>query len=280
MGSLFLRNLNYFIGAAFVVMLVIALVGTVSGLVSNPPQETVDEAFHVHPTPLHLESDGPFGKFNDRQLQRGFQVYKEVCSACHSLKHVAFRNLEDIGYSEGQVKTIAAEYQVPTFDPKTGDRDTRPGVPADTFPIVYYPGQGSPPDLSMIAKAREGGAAYIHALITGYRNPKTFTKDGKSLMKEFPDFKVPDGLHFNPYFANLNIAMPPPLTKEGQVQYMDGTRPTIDQMSKDVAAFLVWAAEPKLEARHRAGVAAVIFLLIFIGLAFGAYKNIWRDIKH
>ncbi|MBW4329814.1 cytochrome c1 [Stakelama sp. CBK3Z-3] len=285
-----LRYLNYIIGAAFAFVLLLALWGTASELISNPPEETAEEVFHLEPMALHLQSDGPFGTYDLRQVQRGFQVYKEVCSACHSLKQVAFRDLQKIGYSEAQVKAIAADWQIeqPGVNKDTGEAATRPNVPADRFPLPFANDVAAraannnaiPPDLSLMAKAREGGPAYIHSLLVGYTDPKTYTHDGKALMKEFPDFSVPTGLHFNPYFANLNIAMPPPLTQEGQVQYQDGTRPTINQMAKDVSAFLMWAAEPNLTKRHATGVGVVLFLLIFIGLTFGAYRNVWRGIKH
>ena len=289
MVSLILRYLNYIIGAAFAFVLLLALIGTVSTMVSSPAKETAEEVFHLEPEPLALQSDGPFGTFDDRQLQRGFQVFKEVCSACHSLKQVAFRDLEEIGYSEGQVKAIARDWQIeqPGVNKDTGEADTRPNVPSDYFPLPFANDVAAraannnaiPPDLSLMAKAREGGPAYIHSLLTGYRDPATYSHDGHVLAEEFPDFSVPTGLHFNPYFANLNLAMPP-LTQDGQVQYQDGTRPTVDQMSKDVSAFLMWTAEPNLAKRHATGAAVVVFLLIFIGLTYGAYRNVWRGVKH
>ena len=270
------RILSFVVGLAFVGVLGIALIGSVSGVITDPPAVTAESVFHKHPGELALASDGVGGTFDRRQLQRGFQVYQNVCSTCHSLSHVAFRDLTKIGYSDAEVKKIAADWanKAPTFDPKTGDRADRPNLPSDHFPIVYYPGQGNPPDLSLITKARHGGAAYVHSLLTGY------TDQPAALLKRFPDAKTPDGLYYNPYFANLNIAMPPPLTSEGQVTYADGTKPTVDQMSKDVAAFLVWTAEPELESRHQIGWAALGFLLIFTLLTYGAYQNIWRNVKH
>jgi ubiquinol-cytochrome c reductase cytochrome c1 subunit len=124
-----------------------------------------------------------------------------------------------------------------------------------------------------MTKARHGGAAYVHSLLTGYQNQPA------ELLKEFPDIKTPQGLHYNPYFANLNIAMPPPLVSDGQVTYADGTKPTVDQMSKDVSAFLVWTAEPKLESRHRYGITVMIFLAFATILAYLAYQNIWATAK-
>ncbi|WNO53215.1 cytochrome c1 [Stakelama saccharophila] len=284
MVSLVLRYLNYLIGAAFTFVLLIALWGTVSELITNPPAESAAEEYHLEPKPLHLASDGPFGHWDKQQLQRGFQVYKEVCSACHSLRHVAFRDLEQLGYTGPEVKAIAEQWQIeqPDVNPDTGEADTRPNRPADHFPLPFpnevaakaANNNAVPPDLSLMVKAREGGAAYIHSLITGYRDQP------KELLAQFPTAKTPPGLHYNPYFPTLNLAMPPPLTSAGQVQYADGTEATVDQMATDVAAFLTWTAEPDKIKRHQVGYAAVLFILIFCGLTFGAYKNIWRDKKH
>ena len=278
------RFFSWIVGAGFVAALFCALVSSISGLISDPPQETAAEAFHREPKPLSLASDGPFGTFDERQLQRGFQVFKEVCSACHSLSLVHFRDLEDIGYSEAEVKAIADRWVIeqPTINPDTGEMTTRKNLPSDPFPSPFpnevaaraANNNAAPPDLSDMVKAREGGAAYIHSILTGYQNPDSRLKE------EFPDFDVLPGLHYNPYFPSLAIAMPPPLTSDGQVQYVDGTRPTIDQMATDVSAFLVWAAEPNLQARHRAGWAVLGFLVIFCFLAWGAYKNVWRDVEH
>lgn len=244
--------------------------------ISDPPKPTVEHEFHKHPEELELASNGPFGKFDRQQLQRGFQVYKEVCAACHSLNYVSFRNLSELGYNEDEVKAIAATWPVqqPTFDEKSGEASTRPNLPADRFPKVYYGGQGNPPDLSLITKARHDGAAYLHSLLTGY------TEQPAELLKKFPDAKTPDGLYYNPYFPNLNLAMPAPLVTEGQVSYSDGTKATVDQMSTDVAAFLVWTAEPTLEKRHQTGWAVLIFLIIATGLGYMAYRNVWAGVKH
>lgn len=285
------------VGIAFAGVLAIALIFSVSGLVSDPSPKTgsgapktAESEFHQHPRNAGLSSAGVFGKFDKQQLQRGFQVYKEVCSACHSLKYVAFRDLKGIGYSDGQVKAIAASFDnIPSINPDTGEAATRKGVPADRFPLAFANdiaaraanNNAIPPDLSYMTRARHGGADYVYSLLTGYRDQAGFKNEsGQELLKEFPDAKTPNGLHFNPYFANLNIAMPPPLKSEGQVQYADGTKPTVDNMARDVAAFLVWTADPNLETRHQYGFFAIIFLLCSSALAFGAYRNIWRDIKH
>ena len=234
---------------------------------------TVEKAFHEHPKELHLASDGFFGKFDKQQLQRGFEVYSKVCASCHAIKHVSFRDLEALGYNEAEVKAIAAAQTVAGKDPLTGAIKDRPGLASDHFPPVVYAGTGNPPDLSLITKARHGGAAYVYSLLTGYEEQPA------KLLKQFPDAKTPDGLHYNPYFANLNIAMPAPLTSEGQVTYSDGTKATVDQMAKDVSAFLVWTAEPKLEKRHQTGLWWIGFLLFATVLAYMSYRNIWAEKK-
>ena len=231
---------------------------------------TVEKAFHEHPKALSLSSDGWFGKFDRQQLQRGFQVYQEVCAACHSLKHVAYRDLAALGYSEAEIKAIAAKATITAKDPLTGEVKDRPGLASDKFPPVVYAGQGVPPDLSLITKAREGGKDYVYSLLTGFQNPPA------NLPKEL---QPPTGLHYNPYFANLNLAMAPPLTK-GQVTFADGSPNTVEAMAKDVTAFLVWTAEPKLVKRVQVGWAAFLFLLIFTTLTYLSYRNIWADKKH
>jgi ubiquinol-cytochrome c reductase cytochrome c1 subunit len=278
------------VGLAFAGVLAIALVITVWGVATDSTPKiwtgapkSAETEFHKHPRDAGLSSAGVFGKFDKQQLQRGFQVYKEVCAACHSLKYVAFRDLTGLGYSEGQVKAIAAGFDnIPSINPDTGEAATRKGVPADRFPLAFANdiaaraanNNAIPPDLSYMTRARHGGADYVYSLLTGYQDQPA------ALLKEFPEAKTPNGLHFNPYFANLNIAMPQPLVAEGQVSYTDGTKPTVDQMAKDVSAFLMWAAEPKLENRHRTGMAVMIYLLIGTLLAYGAYRNVWRDKKH
>jgi ubiquinol-cytochrome c reductase cytochrome c1 subunit len=227
--------------------------------------------------------EGVLGTVDKQAAQRGFQVYKEVCSACHSLKYVAFRDLRDLGYSEAEVKAIADQWviQQPSVNPDTGEASTRKSVPADHFPAPFANevaaraanNNAVPPDLSLMTKARENGPAYIHSLLTGYRDQPA------ELLKKFPATKTPEGLHYNPYFPNLNLAMPPPLVSDGQVQYADGTKATVDQMATDVAAFLTWTAEPKLERRHAIGVAAFIFLLVFSVLTYMSYQNIWASKK-
>ncbi|MFL6848422.1 MAG: cytochrome c1 [Sphingomicrobium sp.] len=278
-----MRTIGLFVGAGFAGVLLISLGSTAKTYVSNPPAPSAEEEFHKHPKHLRLASDGPFGRFDNQQLQRGFQVYAEVCSACHSLKLASFRELEHLGYNEAEIKKIASDWktEVPSINPDTGEPATRKALPSDTFPSPFANETAAraannnalPPDLTLMTKAREGGAAYVYSLLTGYRNQPA------ELLRKFPDAKTPPGLHYNPYFANLNLAMPPPLTSEGQVSYADGTKPTVDQMARDVSAFLVWTAEPNLANRHAAGLAVVIFLLVASVLAYLAYRQVWHDAK-
>jgi ubiquinol-cytochrome c reductase cytochrome c1 subunit len=278
------RVIGFVVGLVFAGVLLIALIGGVASYFSNPPAPLAAEEFHREPKELHLASDGPFGNFkNQAQLQRGFQVYSEVCSACHSLKLVSFRDLKGLGYNEAEIKKIASDWktQVPSINPDTGEEATRKALPSDNFPAPFpneiaaraANNNALPPDLSLMTKAREGGAAYVYSLLTGYQQQPA------DLLHKFPDAKTPPNLHYNPYFANLNIAMPPPLTANGQVTYADGTPATVDQMAKDLAAFLVWTAEPNLESRHAAGLAVVIFLLFATVLGYLAYQQIWYEAK-
>ena len=226
--------------------------------------------------------NGPFGMFDRAQLQRGFQIYKEVCSACHSMNRVAFHALSDEGgpgFSEAQVKALAAAVQVPKEpDTKTGathndagERIKRPGIPADPMVGPAYENEiaaravyngALPPDLSLMAKAREGGPDYIHSVLTGF-------------VPAPAGFKVLENKYYNEYFPGHNISMPPPL-KANIVTYSDGTPATLDQEAQDVSAFLMWAAEPKLEQRHHIGVAVMIFLLGLSTLLFLAYRKMWH----
>jgi ubiquinol-cytochrome c reductase cytochrome c1 subunit len=282
MGRYAVPFVGFLVGCGFVLALLCAIVTTPIEKAEETAAEYVHE--HLPDRDVAFSFDGPLGKYDNQQLQRGFQVYKEVCSACHSMKLVAFRDLTEIGFTKPEVKAIAKQWpvEVPSINDKTGEPATRKALPSDYFPSPFANevaarmanNNALPPDFSLLAKAREGGPHYIHELITGY------TEQPADLLKRFPDVKTPPGLHYNPYFANLNIAMPPPLVAEGQVTYADGTKATVDQMGQDVAAFMMWAAEPKLENRHRTGLAVVIYLLIATGLAFAAYRNIWRGKKH
>jgi ubiquinol-cytochrome c reductase cytochrome c1 subunit len=278
------RLIAFLVGVFFSGMLLLGLGNTIISAIKEPATATAEHEFHLAPKDEKFPHDGPLGKYDRGQLQRGLKVYSEVCSACHSLKLIAFRDFTALGYNEDEVKAIAKGWktEVPSINPDTGEASTRPGIPADKIPSPFANETAAraannnalPPDLSLMAKAREDGPAYIYSLLTGYQNQPA------ALLKEFPDAKTPAGLHYNPYFANLNIAMTPPLTADDQVTYDDGTKATKPQMAKDVAAFLTWTAEPKMENRKSGGLAALAFLLIFTMLAFMSYKSIWADKKH
>lgn len=279
------RPIGILAGVGFVVVLLWSLIWGTIAYVPDIGKPTVLNTFNLpyHPKEnVSWSFEGLTGKYDNRQLQRGFQVYKEVCSACHSMKQVAFRDLEEIGFNKAEVKAIAKNWvvEVPTVNPETGEPTTRKATPADKFPSPYANETAArasnnnalPPDQSLIAKARHEGPHYIYSLLTGYENQPA------ALVAKFPDVKTPDGLHYNPYFANLNLAMAPPLS-DGQVTFADGSPNDLKHEAKDVAAFLMWAAEPNLPARHTVGWAAVIYLLAFSGLAYLAYRNIWADKK-
>lgn len=267
------RIIGVLAGLLFVLILLIAAV--------MPREETVPDAIaahHLHPEKVSWAHDGPlgvFGTFDRAQLQRGYQVYKEVCAACHGLEQVHFRNLQAIGFSEPEVKALAKAAMIPSIDDRTGEPADRPGLPSDRFPHPYPNATAAraannnalPPDLSLIIKSRHDGQNYVHSLLTGYGQPVPEGID------------VSTGLHYNPYFASLAIAMAPPLV-DGQVTYADGTEATIDQMSMDVTAFLRWTAEPELESRRQIGVASVLFLSILAVLAFLSYRRIWAGVQH
>mgnify|MGYP000256380323 FL=1 len=244
-------------------------------------EPTAESKFHEYPEEQRFAFNGPLGKWDTRQLQRGLKVYDEVCSACHSLKFVAFRDLAALGLTEGQIKAYAAKKVVPGIDPVTGEVTTRPGLPTDRFPSPYpnevaaraANNNAIPPDLSLMTKARHDGTNYVASLLTGYRAQPA------KLVEEFPDAKTGPGLYYNPYFANLNIAMAPPLTSEGQVTFDDGTKATVPQMARDVAAFLTWTAEPQLVKRRQTGWAVMIFLLFATVLAYLSKQQIWSAVK-
>jgi len=255
-------------------LLALAATGAAAEDVGQPlPPKTVDWSFN-----------GPFGTYDRGALQRGFQVYKEVCSVCHSLNLVAFHDLAapgGPGFSEAQAKAIAAGYKIPAepndkgeiFD-SNGNRLTRPGVLADHFPPPFANEQAArasnggalPPDLSLIVKARAGGPDYVYSIITGFGH------------KPPPGFKVIDGKYYNPYFAGRNISMPPPLGG-GSVTFGDGTPATVANEAEAVVTFLAWASEPKLEQRHLVGFEVLAFLALLAGLLFLAYRKVWKD-KH
>ncbi len=268
-----IRILSIFGGLFFALALLYSFGRGAYSAATDPVKESAERALHREPGPLKLASDGVFGHFDHAQLQRGFQVYQEVCANCHSLKLVAYRDLAALGYDEDEIKKIASNATVNAADPITGEFKDRPGLPTDHFPPVVYAGAGHPPDLSLITKAREGGGAYVHSLLTGYR------AQTPAVLAAHPEAKTGENLFYNPWFSNLNIAMPPPLTGDGQVTYSDGTTASVDQMAQDVSAFLVWTAEPKLDKRRQTGLAVLGFLLFATILAYMAKRNVWAQLK-
>jgi ubiquinol-cytochrome c reductase cytochrome c1 subunit len=224
----------------------------------------------------HWSFDGLFGTYERAALQRGFQVYSQVCSACHAVKLMHFRNLSDIGFDRDKVKQVAAAVDVTDGPNDQGEMFQRPGRPSDRFKSPFANEQAAraanngalPPDLSLITKSRVGGADYLYAILTGYRDAPA-------------DVQMRQGLHFNEYFSagNRQIAMPPPLQEDG-VQYEDGTKATVEQMAADVATFLAWAAEPELEVRKRLGVKVILFLFLLTGLLYAVKISVWKDVKH
>jgi len=247
------------------------------------------------PPRLHWSFSGPFGVYDPQQLQRGFKAYREVCSTCHGLKLLSFRNLADPGgphFTEAQAAAIAATFQVTDGPNDQGEMFQRPGKLSDRFPPPFANDQAAraalggklPPDMSDLAKARgyewgfpqfifdaftmyqEDGPDYIHAIMTGYADAPA-------------GFVLPPGGQYNRYFPDHAIGMPKPLS-DGQVEYSDGTPTTVDQYGRDVAAFLMWAAEPTLDARKRLGFQVMIFLIVFTGLLYFTKKRVWHAVLH
>jgi ubiquinol-cytochrome c reductase cytochrome c1 subunit len=237
--------------------------------------------------------EGPFGTFDKAQLQRGYKVYKEVCSGCHAMHLLSFRNLAEDGgpgFNEEQVKALAATFTVKDGPGLDGEMFDRPGLPSDRFPSPYANEEASrasnggalPPDLSLITKARAGwygtfnqlwngigGPQYVYSLLTGYEEPS------EELAKE-----QPEGKYYNPYFVNGHwVAMPLPLA-DGQVTFDDGSPNTLDDMARDVSAFLAWTAEPKMEERKHLGFMTIIYLIGLATLLYFVKQKVWRDVEH
>ena len=234
---------------------------------------------------------GPFGTFDTGQLQRGLKIYKEVCAACHSMSLVPFRTLEGLGYSTAQVRALAAEYTVQDGPNADGEMFERPGIPSDYFPSPFpnpvaaaaANGGAAPPDMSLLAKARgvtrgfptfvfdiftqyaEGGPDYIYSLLTGYDEQPP------------AGMEIAAGTHYNPYFiSGKSLAMAKPLS-DGQVTYEDGSPETVDQYSRDISAFLMWAAEPHLVTRKQTGFSVIAFMILFGGLVYLTKRKVWAD---
>ena len=217
--------------------------------------------------------NGVFGQFDRAQLQRGFQVYREVCAGCHGLKYIAFRNLMDLGYNAAEIKLIARGYEVVDGPDDEGEMFTRAALASDRIPSPHpndnaaraANGGALPPDLSLLAKARAGGADYLYALLTGYVEPPA-------------DFELSEGMNYNAYFPGHQIAMAPPLYGD-DVEYADGTEASLDQSARDVSAFLMWAADPKMEERKSTGVSVILFLIVMTGLFYASMRKIWADVQ-
>ena len=215
------------------------------------------------------------GKFDRASLQRGFQVYKEVCASCHSMQYLSYRNLGEPGGPEftlEEVKAIAASVEIEDGPDSQGEMFTRPGKPSDKFKSPYPNVEAStvanggayPPDMSVLVKARPGGADYMYSVLMGYEEPPA-------------GMKLDDGVYYNKYMIGQKIKMASPLS-EGIVEYSDGTEATMDQMAKDVTTFLAWAAEPELEERHRVGFKVIIYLILLTILVYLSMKKIWSRI--
>jgi cytochrome c1 len=270
-------------------MTALALAAAVAGAALPARAQEADA-----PPLQHWSFSGPFGTYDTAQLQRGFQVYREVCSNCHSLKLLSFRNLADPGgpsFTEAQATAVAESYQITDGPNDQGQMFQRPGKISDYFPPPFpndqaaraARGGGLPPDMSTLAKARgyergfpwfifeaftqyqEGGPDYIHAILTGYTDPPQ-------------GFVLPPGTHYNKYFPGNAIAMPKPIN-DGQVKYTDGSPQTVDQYGRDVAAFLMWAAEPKLDERKRLGFQVMIYLIVLAGLLYFTKKKVWHEVE-
>jgi len=249
----------------------LALAGLAALLLAAPSARALEEA--KAPEKHAWSWEGPTGHYNRAALQRGFQVFKEVCSSCHTLHYVPFRMLSETGgpgFNDAEVKAIAAGYQKDVID-ETGDTKQVPRAPADTFPNPFANEQAArasnggalPPDLSLIVKARKGGPNYVYSLLTGYSDPP-------------PGVELRAGMSYNPYFSGGQIGMPFQLNAD-RVTYSDGTQATTEQMASDVVTFLAWASEPKLEQRKRLGLNVMAYLVVLAGLLYFSYRRVWRD---
>lgn len=248
----------------------LALAGFIAAgiLAAALPVRAEDEAL---PT-VHWSFSGAFGTFDQAALRRGFQVYKEICSACHSMNLVHYRDLAALGYSEDEIKAIAASVQITDGPNDNGDMYDRPGRPSDAFKAPFANEQAAraanggalPPDLSLIVKARKGGADYVHDLLTGYADPPA-------------GMTMQSGMNYNKYFPGHQVAMPQPIS-DGSVTFADGTKATTDEEAIDVANFLAWTSEPELVERHRMGVKSVLFLIVLAGLLYALKRKVWAGI--
>jgi ubiquinol-cytochrome c reductase cytochrome c1 subunit len=276
-------------------MKLIAALGLAAALLSAPAIAAGGKKFAPD---VDFSFDGPFGTFDRAQLQRGFQVYKEVCSACHSMNLMSYRNLGQPGgpeFPEEQVKAIAAQYQVQDGPDADGNMFERPALPSDRFARPFpneeaakaANGGAYPPDLSLITRARNGwegnlptlyltrlffgggGPEYVHAVLTGYQDPPA----DKAA-------EAPDGKLYNPYFEHGPWIGMPNILSDGGVEYSDGTAATVDQQARDVAAFLAWAGEPKMEERKRIGFQVIAYLAVLALLLYLVTRKLWARLPH
>lgn len=217
--------------------------------------------------------NGIFGRFDESSLQRGFQVYREVCAACHGIRHISYRDLKGIGYTNDEVKVIAADYEIVDGPNDEGEMFDREALPSDKFvgpyendKIARLANNGAyPPDLSLIVKARANGADYLYSLLNGY--------------KDYPEnFEASEGMYYNEFYPGYQIAMPSPLMDD-IVEYSDGTEATQEQIAKDVTSFLAWTAEPELEERKSLGVKTLFFLILLTIMLLGVKRKIWKDVE-
>jgi ubiquinol-cytochrome c reductase cytochrome c1 subunit len=267
------------LGMLFLAVLPIAVTAGTAflNLFKNSPtvaEPATAEAKHPHGPPGGWPEAGPLGTYDRASLQRGYQVYAQVCSTCHSMKLLSYRDLTQLGFSPAEVKAIASNYQVADGPNDQGEMFQRPTRPSDHF-VSPFPndqaaragnGGALPPDLSLIIKARHGNEDYVYSILTGFGQTPPASE------------VVAKGMNYNPYFAGHQIAMPPPL-HEGAVSFADGTPATVDQMAKDVVQFLAWASEPHLEDRHETGIKVVLFLIVFAGVMYGVKKRVWSKLK-
>ena len=262
-----MRNTSLAVAAALALCTALPLAASAQDASSNHAPEIASQSWSFSP---------PFGAFDNAQLQRGYQVYKDICANCHSMRLLSYRNLGEPGgpeFSPKAVEILASQVQVTDGPNEKGEMFQRPARPSDPFRSPYANDQQArnfnngamPPDLSVMAKARPGGPDYIYALLTGYHPAPA-------------GFEVAQGMHYNAAFPGHQIAMPPPLS-DNAVAYTDGTPRTLDNYARDVSAYLMWAAEPKLEERHRVGARVLLFLFVFAVIMYLAKRAVWAPLK-
>ena len=274
-------------------LLTLVAAGSLLALTASAPSMAEDAHSAPKPPRQSWSFAGPFGKYDEAQLQRGFKVYKEVCAACHSLSYVSFRNLAEAGgpgFSTAQAATVAKDYKIKDGPNDAGEMFEREGRLADRFPSPFANdnaaraanGGALPPDLSVIAKARtyeSGFPLFLLDMVTQYQEqgPNYITALLQGYEEAPKGFALPPGAHYNKYFPGHALGMPAPLSKD-QVTFDDGTPASVEQMAKDVSAFLMWTAEPHLTARKRLGFQVMIFLIVLSGLLYFTKKKVWAAV--